>query len=66
MSTKRFGTYPGLITQGPDQVDPMMDNGEEWSNLTAAEHWDKRAQAVITFLSSWGDRLPVATPWNLE
>ena len=66
MSTKRFGPFPGVFTQGENKVDPMVDNGAEWYGLNCREEWEKRAEANITFLSKWSDRLCVSTPWNQD
>ena len=63
MST-RFGPFPGVITQGRNRVNPLVDNGDEWVGLSAQEDWEKRASTTVSFLSSFADRVNLSTPWD--
>ena len=46
MST-RFGLFPGVITQGRNGINPLVDNGDEWVGLSVQKDWEKRASATI-------------------
>ena len=63
MST-RFGLFPGVITQGRNGINPLVDNGDEWVGLSVQKDWEKRASATIYFLSSFVDTVKLTTPWD--
>ena len=64
MAAKRFGPFPGVITQDNGNINPLVDHGVEWEGLTPQEDWTKRATTVLTFLSKLMDKERLTSPGN--
>ena len=64
MAAKRFGPFPGVITQDNGNINPLVNHVVEWEGLTPQEDWTKRASTILTFMSKFMDREMLTTPCN--